>query len=217
LLPAERVVTRRGGIGNEFYTPGDDSGGAWGSGQNWPLEEASGSPLPDDPKLRRMWKLFWGEDFNRILPSNRKNVMAGSWRIEVSPAKASHEDFFLHVLEIGDAAQTGKARVELLDGVSVKGAAFERGPIVLFNSTDSALETAEVSLPEMVSDSLLLTGLRAHATYELNLSGLNVSSSPTAVLPGVSAGILRVRANLNGVIRIEKRELAGLRLRLNRI
>ena len=217
LLPSERVVTRRGGIGSEFYTPGNDSGGTWGSGQNWPLEEAAGSSLPEDPKLRHMWKLFWGEDFNRILPSNRKNVIPGSWRIEVSPAKASHEDFFLHVLEIGDADRTGKARVELLDGISVKGAAFEGGPLVLFNSTGSALDTAEVSLPEITSDSLLLTGLRPHATYEVNLGGLNVSSSSTAVLPGVSAGTLRVRANPNGVTKIQSRELGGLRLRLNRI
>jgi hypothetical protein len=217
LLPRERIVTRRGGIGSEFYTPGNDSGGEWGSGQNWPLEEASGSSLPEDPKLRRMWKLFWGDDFNRILPSNRKNVIPGSWRIEVSPAKPSEEDLFLHVLEIGDAEQTGKTRVELLDGVSVKGAAFERGPTVLFNSTDSALDTAEVSLPEMTSDSLLLTGLRPHATYELNMGGLNVSSSPTAVLPGASAGILRARANRNGVMRLEKHDLAGLRVRITRI
>ena len=38
LLPRERVVTRRGGPGHDFYTPGDDHGGAWGSGENWPLE-----------------------------------------------------------------------------------------------------------------------------------------------------------------------------------
>src|SRR6185369_14845880 len=46
LLPRERVITRRGGAGHDFYTPGDDRGGPWGSGQNWPLEEAAGSPLP---------------------------------------------------------------------------------------------------------------------------------------------------------------------------
>ena len=25
-----------------------------------------------------MWKLFWGDDFDRILPSNRKNVVPGA-------------------------------------------------------------------------------------------------------------------------------------------
>ena len=39
LLPRERVVTTRGGKGNEFYTPGDDHGGAWGSGENSRLSQ----------------------------------------------------------------------------------------------------------------------------------------------------------------------------------
>ena len=101
LLPKERVITRRGGRGNEFYTPGDDRGGAWGTGESWPLEPAEGAPLPEDAKLRHMWKLFWGQDFNRILSSNRKNVVRGGWRVEVSPAPLAEEDFFLHVFEIG--------------------------------------------------------------------------------------------------------------------
>ena len=62
LLPRGRVVTRRGGPGKEFYAPGDDHGGAWGSGENWPLDPPEGAPLPDDPKLRHMWKAFWGDD-----------------------------------------------------------------------------------------------------------------------------------------------------------
>src|SRR5262249_44180753 len=56
LLPRERIVTRRGGAGQDFYTPGDDRGGSWGSGENWPLEPAKGGPLPRDPKLVHMWK-----------------------------------------------------------------------------------------------------------------------------------------------------------------
>ncbi len=65
LLPEQRSVIRRGGPGNEFYTPGNDHGGAWGTGQNWPLEPAAGGPLPEDPKLRHMWKTFWGEDYSQ--------------------------------------------------------------------------------------------------------------------------------------------------------
>src|SRR5262249_12515218 len=130
LLPKQRSLTRRGGAGHEFYTAGNDNGGAWGTGENWPLENAAGEPLPEDAKLRRMWKLFWGEDFNRILSSNRKNVVPGSWRVEVSPTAPSEEDFFLHVFEIGSKGKTGQKRAELLDGVNVQGAAFERGPMV---------------------------------------------------------------------------------------
>ncbi len=217
LLPKERVVVRRGGLGHEFDCPGNDHGGDWGTGENWPLEPAEGAPLPDDPKLRHMWKLFWGDDFNKILSSNRKNVIPGSWRIEVSPAQPAEEDLFLNVLEIGDKGKTGKRRAELLDGVNLQGAAFERGPMVLFSSTGAEIIRGEVSLPELACDSLIVTGLQPEGVYELNLGGLNVSSSPGAVLPGVAAGTKRARANSKGVLRIEKSGMGNLRLRISRV
>ncbi len=216
LLPKRRLLARRGGTGNEFYTPGNDEGGLWGSGENWPLEPADGSALPEDPRLRRMWKLFWGEDFNQILSSNRKNVVPGGWRLEVSPAVPAEEDFFLHVLEIADLNKTGGKRTELLEGTTVLGAAFEQGPIVIFSSTGSAIASAEVSLPDLVCDSLIFTGLIPDCVYELNLGGLNVSSSPSAVLPGVAAGSQRIRANSKGILQLE-RPPANLRLRVGRL
>ncbi len=217
LLPKERIITRRGGSGHEFYAPGDDRGGTWGSGENWPLEPPEGAPLPEDPKLRKMWKLFWGDDFDRILPSNRKNVVPGAWRVEVSPAAPAEEDLFLHVFEIGDTGQTGHSRVELVDGVGVQGAAFEHGPIVLFNSTGAAITNAEASLPDVAGDSILLTGLQPDAMYELNLGGLNATNVKGAVLPGVSAGTERLRANSKGILRMQRGDLKNLRLRIARI
>jgi len=214
LLPKERVVTRRGGSGHEFYAPGDDHGGGWGTGENWPLEPAEGAPLPDDPKLRHMWKLLWGEDFNKILSSNHKNVVPGGWRVEVSPTAPAKEDLFLHVLEIGDAGKTGRSRVELLDGVNFQGAAIERGPMVLFSAAGPAVDLGEVSLPDLPCDSLIISGLQPEAVYELNLGGLNVSASPAAVLPGVLAGTQHARSNSKGVLRIEGRGLGNLRLRI---
>ena len=217
LLPKERIIVRRGGNGHEFYTPGDDHGGPWGTGQNWPLEPAQGAPLPADPKLRRMWKLFWGDDFDKILSSNRKNVVPGAWRIEVSPANPAEEDLFLHVFDIGDTGKTGQRRAELLDGVNFQGAAFERGPAVLFSTAASPVIIGEVSLPDLACDSLLITGLQSDALYELNFGGLNVSPSPGAVLPGVSAGTERLRSNSKGVLRLERRALGNLRLRIARV
>src|SRR5262249_29467568 len=123
LLPRERTVTPRGGAGNEFFTPGDDHGGEWGSGENWPLDPAEGGPLPSDPRLRRMWKTFYGDDISALEKSNRKNVVPGAWRIEVSPSRPAEEDLFLHVMEIGDRGTTGRRRVELIDGVNFMGAA----------------------------------------------------------------------------------------------
>jgi len=65
LLPREREVVKRGGPGFEFWTPGDEFGGGWGSGKNWPLDPSQGGPLPTDPYLRKMWKTFWGDDFDK--------------------------------------------------------------------------------------------------------------------------------------------------------
>lgn len=217
LLPDARVITRRGGAGNEFYCPGTDTAGAWGTGQNWPLEDAAGSPLPTDPKLHRMWKLFWGQDFERIQSSNRKNVVPGAWRIEVSPASPQEENHFLHVLEIGEKGATGKKRVELLDGVSVQGAAVDQGPMVLFSTNGKAIESAEVSLPDIACTSLMIAGLVPETNYELNLGGLNVSSSPDVVLPGVAAGTRRHRSNEKGIVFASAEGMRNLRLRLSRI
>jgi hypothetical protein len=173
--------------------------------------------LPDDPKLRHMWKLFWGQDFDKILSSNRKNVVPGAWRIEVSPAAPAEEDLFLHVLEMGDLKRISAKRVELLDGVNFQGAAYESGPMVLFNSAAGPVTIGEVSLPDLACESLIITGLQPDSVYELNFGGLNVSSSEKAVLPGVAAGTMRVRANSKGVLRTEKKDLGNLRLRLAQV
>src|SRR6266498_4331685 len=87
LLPHEREVVKRGGPGFEFWTPGDEFGGAWGTGKNWPIEDAQGGPLPTDPYLHKMWLTFWGDDLQRISPSNMLHVVPGAWRVEISPAK----------------------------------------------------------------------------------------------------------------------------------
>ncbi len=217
LLPRERIVTRRGGAGNDFYNPGDDHGGDWGSGQNWPLEPQEGGPLPQDPALQHMWKTFWGDDFTKIQPSNRKNVVPGAWRIEVSPAHPAEDDSFLHVFEIADVGVTGKKRTELIEGFNFIGAGSETGPFVLFSMVDSPIQEGEATLPDLDCHSIIVSGLVQSAVYELNFTGPNVSSSPSAVLPGVQADIVRVRANRKGLIRLEKPNLKNLRLRIARV
>ena len=110
----------RGGPGFEFWTPGDEYGGAWGSGKNWPLDPPAGGPLPTDPYLKKMWLTFWGGDMARLSPSNRRAVVPGGWRIEVSPAQAAREDVFLHALEIGDKGAPTR-RIEAIDGPRSRG------------------------------------------------------------------------------------------------
>jgi hypothetical protein len=54
-----------------------------------------------------MWEGFYGKDIKRIESSNRRNVVPGSWRVEVSPSHAQLEDHFLHLFEINDRGKTG--------------------------------------------------------------------------------------------------------------
>jgi hypothetical protein len=216
LLPRERVIVRRGGPGQDFYTPGDDKGGSWGSGKNWPLEPAEGGPLPQDPEIVRMWKAFWGEDFSRISPSNRKNVVPGAWRIEVSPSVPAQEDFFLHVLEIGDLRSTGKTPIVRIDGSNFAGAAAEQGLCVLFAASESAREGGEVSFPEIRCTSLMIVNLAPDSVYELRFYGPNVPSSRAAAPPGVETDQLRIVTNHCGVLRLDKTFTGDSRLHIVR-
>jgi hypothetical protein len=171
LLPREREVVKRGGAGWEFWTPGDEFGGAWGSGKNWPLDPSAGGPLPTDPYLRKMFKTFWGEDFEKLLPSNTRAVVPAAWRVEVSPSKPAKEDFFLHVLEVGDKGDTRAPKVELVDGSNLVGALVEGGTLVLFATIDAVVTEGEVTIPDVETSSLLITGLKPHAKYELQMTG----------------------------------------------
>jgi hypothetical protein len=151
-----------------------------------------------------MWKAFWGEDFSKISPSNRKNVVPGGWRIEVSPSEPATEDFFLHVFEIGDLGATGKKRIMRIDGSKLAGAALDQGPCVLFATSESASRGGEVSIPEIECTSLIASSLEPNTVYELRFYGPNVSTSPAAALPGVETVQFRITTNRSGVLRLDK-------------
>ena len=170
LLPEKAEVLARGGPGQEFWTPGDEKGGPWGSGRNWPPPPFEGGPLPDAPDLRHMWKTFWGEDLERLSPSNARNVVPGAWRIEVSPTTPAKEDHFLHVLEIGDAGDTRSRRIEKVQGHRLEGALVEGGLLALFDAGDDSLGEGEVTLPDVGAKALLLSRLAPGARYELQLT-----------------------------------------------
>jgi hypothetical protein len=223
LLPAKHVTARRGGAGYEFWTPGDAKGGAWGSGRNWPLEPAEGGPLPTDPEELAMWKAFWGKETDKIERSNRRNVVPGAWRIEVSPAQPQLEDHFLHVFEIGDRGKTGRLRVELLHGDGIAGAGCagnrEAGVATLFPAQEGKLDYVEATLPAFPCHTLWIGGLEPDRIYDLELAGSNLASGD-AVAPGVPILSRQVRANIHGVIRIQSGATAfpaASRMRLHTI
>jgi hypothetical protein len=205
LLPVDHVTARRGGEDHEFWTPGDAKGGPWGSGRNWALEPAEGGPLPDDPAERAMWEKFYDNDIPRIKRSNRRNVIPGSWRVEVSPSKPRLEDHFLHLFEVGDRGKTGRYSVELLHGSGIAGAGFcvasEAGFMALFPSQEMPLNYVEVTLPSFPCHTLWIAGLEADRRYDLELAGSNLASG-VAPPPGVPLRSLTVRANKHGVVHV---------------
>ena len=177
LLPRERDVVVRGGPGWEFWTPGDEQGGGWGTGKNWPLDPPEGGPLPTDPYLKKMWLTFWGGDLNRLAPSNRRAVVPGAWRIEVSPRQAAREDVFLHALEIGDKGGPAR-RLEGIAGHHLAGAVVEGDAVVLFATDGGPLNEADATLPDVASHLLLIAGLEPRASYELQLTWNFAPGSP---------------------------------------
>jgi len=213
LLPREREVVKRGGPGFEFWTPGDEFGGAWGTGKNWPLDPPAGGPLTTDPYLRKMWKTFWGDDFDKLLPSNTRAVVPAAWRVEVSPAKPAKEDFFLHVLEIGDRGDTRAPRVELVDGSNLIGALVEGGTITLFATTDGPVTGGEVTIPAVETNWLLITGLKPHAKYELQMTG-GRANWRGGLFNGVPGGNYIGTANDSGVMYLPFKGQKDGRLRL---
>jgi hypothetical protein len=205
LLPQNHTTSRRGGTGHEFWTPGGTSGGAWGSGRNWALEPAEGGALPTDPVELAMWQKFYGNDIRNIERSNHRNVVPGSWRVEVSPSQPQLEDLFLHVFEIGDRGKTGKVSVELLSGAGIAGAgcafAGKPGTAVLLPVQEASFSFLEATLPSFSCHTLLVAGLEADRRYDLELVGSNLSSGD-APAPGVPLQSQSVRANKNGVAQI---------------
>jgi len=208
LLPREREVIARGGAGFEFWTPGDAKGGPWGSGQNWPLEPAEGGPLPDDPYLKAMWTTFWGGEMTALSPSNRRAVVPGAWRLEVSPAAPATDDVFLNVLEIADRADPAPPRhTAAIEGHGLTGAAIEGASVVLFADADAAVEQAEATLPAIPTRALLLSGLGRNAPYEVQLT--------SGFAPGSPAWRAAAETSDDGTLRLtwDQRDEARLRLR----
>jgi len=206
LLPQCHVTGRRGGEGHEFWTPGDASGGAWGSGRNWPLEPAGGGPLPTDPVELAMWKKFYDNELKSIKRSNHRNVVPGLWRIEVTPSEPRLDDHFLHLFEIGDRGKTGRIQVELLgsgSGVAGVGCALkgEAGIAVIFSVQEVALDRVEVTLPPFACHRLWVGGLHPDRLYQLEAAGSNLAVGD-APAPGVPLLSRQIRANKNGVAHI---------------
>jgi hypothetical protein len=217
LLPTEHEVVKRGGPGWEFWTPGDEYGGAWGTGKNWPIEGAEGGPLPSDPYLNKMWHTFWGADVQRIEPSNMRHVVPGSWRVEVSPAKPTDDDLFLNVIEIGEKHGPSARRVELADGVNLTGAIVAGQTLALFSTIDSPVVNGEVTVPDVESEILIVTGLKPEAKYQLDLTGGKTKTWGGGLFQGVHLWTSTADTDRSGILHVPFSGHKDGRLRLHLI
>jgi hypothetical protein len=156
-----------------------------------------------------MWKTFWGQDLERISPSNARSVVPGAWRVEVSPSRPAKEDHFLHVIEIGDAGDARTRRVERVQGHRLEGALVEGGTLALFDAEDEPLVEGEVTLPGVGAKTLLLTGLVPQARYELQLT-------PNAN-PGAPMWRQVVESDESGLVHLPWDGHQNARLRLRKI
>src|SRR5581483_1445607 len=174
-----------------------------------------GGPLPNDPYLRKMWKTFWGEDFNRILPSNMKHVVPGAWRVELSPAKPSKDDLFLNVLEIGDDGDGKDFPAALADGSNFAGTLIEGQALVLFATSETPVLSGEVTVPGIESNTLIVTGLRPEAKYQLDLTGGKTKTWGGGLFQGVHLWSGTADTDRAGVLRISFQGRKDARLRLH--
>jgi hypothetical protein len=160
-----------------------------------------------------MWKTFWGDDFEKLLPSNTRAVVPATWRVEVSPARPAKEDFFLHVLEIGDKGDPRTPKVELVDGSNLVGALIEGGTVTLFATTDDVVTEAEATIPNVETENLLVSGLKPLAKYELQITG-GRANWRGGLFNGIPVGTFIGTANASGVMYVPFKGQKDGRLRI---
>src|SRR5687767_15649149 len=154
-----------------------------------------------------MWRTCWGQDFSRLAPSNRRAVVPGGWRIEVTPSVAARDDVFLHILEIGEKGAPAR-RIERVRGHGLAGAVIAGDAAVLMATGSDPLSEAEVTLPDVASRFVLLAGLAPHGRYDLQLT--------SGFAPGSPVWRLQAEANDAGVIQ-SPWEVKDARLRVRRL
>jgi hypothetical protein len=154
-----------------------------------------------------MFKTFWGQDFVRLSPSNRRAVVPGGWRMETTPAQASRDDVFLHVLEIGDTGAV-PLRIERVSGHGLAGAVVADETAVLMATGSEPLREAEVTLPDVASRFVLVAGLTPRGRYDLQLT--------SGFAPGSPVWRLEAAANDAGVLQ-SPWDVKDARLRVRRL
>src|SRR5260221_14031428 len=98
-----------------------------------------------------MWLTFGAADMKNPPRSNRRSVVPGSWRIEVSPKAAAGDDVFLSVLEIGDRGAATLRIDPIAEGKGLAGAVVAGEAAVLLATGPTPMAEGEATLPDTPS------------------------------------------------------------------
>lgn len=98
IFPENATLLKVGGPGKQF----------WSDGRNWALPKLT----PDD----------WNYSNMKWLDNNHD--LFGQWRIEVSPINPNKEDYFLHLLQVGDASLKSMVNSESVKSEGMAGVRF---------------------------------------------------------------------------------------------
>ena len=164
--PLEREVVVRGGPGCEFWTPGDEHGGAWGSGQNWPLDPARGrARCPTDPYLARCGRRSGARTSRGSRPRIAARWCPAAGAIEVSPGGGRARRRLPDVLEIGDRGGAAAAHRAASRGHRASAGAVVAGEaaVLLGDRSRARCRRARPRCPTSPSAFLLVDGPRAAA------------------------------------------------------
>lgn len=157
-----------------------------------------------------MWFAFYGSDLKSIEPSNARNVVPGSWRIELSPSVPSQEDDFLVLFEIGAKGTTGKLPCARIESTSVKGVIHDRQAVCFVIARPG--ESVEFTTPLQPIASLWIAGFPSLQSVLVHVSGSNLSNE--APFPGQPIASYRIRSNRHGVATLTATLPPGSRIRL---
>jgi hypothetical protein len=146
-----------------------------------------------------------------------KHVVPGGWRVEVSPAKPNKDDLFLNVLEIGDKGDSKRRQVELADGVNLTGAVVAGDTLALFAAAEVPVISGEATVPDVESQTLIVTGLKPESKYQLDLTGGKTKTWGGGLFQGVHLWTTTAETDRSGVLRIPFSGHKDARLRLHLI
>src|SRR5207302_10175165 len=127
----------------------------------------------------------------------------------------NEDDLSLNVIEIGEKGDPSARKIELADGVNFTGAIVAGQTLALFSTNDSPVVSGEVTVPDVESENLIVTGLKPEAKYQLDLTGGKTKTWGGGLFQGVHLWTVTADTDGAGVLRIPFRGRKDARLRLH--